>query len=295
MLPDGIRQQPKDPKNLFGDLFLEPDQPIVELDTLQGFNEEGRTAGAAPVDHTGKNPLAIGAHRDDEPLITDGDYLILQGAGLLSSPHEVRQGAADPSSQNGDLPSQASQPRTGAIFNLPGRTDLAGQPGNQAAQIGDLTASQVGKSGTPAAGRFQSFAAGAGHLGQIENLTDFGGIQDGALHTDPLKDRTHVHHAAEPQGLPRFKQIQTLAHHPELLANLPQVPGGGQPVKPLGSQWAIGKPGDDPLQVSKIQDIQVGNGHLNRRKFKTVNFASAEAACQQSGLEFLGPPQRTTE
>ena len=91
MLPDGLRQRPKDAKNLFSDLFLELDQPVVELDTLQRFNEEGRAGGAAPVDHTGKSPLAIGAHRDDEPLVSDGHHLILQRAGLLPSPQQVDQ------------------------------------------------------------------------------------------------------------------------------------------------------------------------------------------------------------
>ena len=44
MLPDGVRQCSKNPKNLFLDLFLEMDQPVVELDTLQRFDEEGRAA-----------------------------------------------------------------------------------------------------------------------------------------------------------------------------------------------------------------------------------------------------------
>ena len=133
--------------------------------------------------------------------------------------------------------------------------------GNQSAQVADLTASQAGESRELPTGGLKSLAAGPGHLGQVENLPDFARIQDGSLHPEPAEDRAHLHHPVEPQGLPRFKHLQALAHHSELLADFSQVPGGDQPVKPLGPQGTIGKPGDDPLQVSIVQDIQVGNGH----------------------------------
>ena len=156
---------------------------------------------------------------------------------------------------------QAAQSRTGPILNLSGGTDLSRQLGNQAAQVGDLSAGQAGERWKLPAGRLQRLAAGASHLSQVEDLPDFGRIQDRALHLSPAEDRVDIDHSAEPHGLPGFKHLQALPHHPELLAHLSQVPGGGQRVKPPGSQGTVGKPGDDPLQVLIVQHIQVGKGH----------------------------------